>query len=285
MAHSERPVAILGLGIIGSIWARNLAADGITVRSWNRSPKPDAPGWCADAVEAVRGAQVVALVLSDGPVTSDILQRILPHLEPDAVVVQHATIGVDETRALGKAVQQRGLAYLDMPFTGSKPAAEARETVYFIGDDNGSFARVEQLYTRLSRARLAIGPVGSAAAIKLAMNLTIAASYQAMAESFTLAKAAGISPETYWQVLDLNIARSGLADLKRPKLDQQDWSPQFSIKHLHKDLSLAMQLAHSVNRQLPQTERLSASYAERLAAGDGDLDFAAMLRLIDPEAQ
>ncbi|MCF7839103.1 MAG: NAD(P)-dependent oxidoreductase [Candidatus Marinimicrobia bacterium] len=278
---TEGPVAVIGLGIIGSVWTRNWHADGLAVRAWNRTPKPDVPGWRPDLAQAVRGAAVVSLVLSDGPVTAGILDRILPALDRETIVVQSATIGVDETLSLAAQVQAAGHLYLDMPFTGSKPAAEQRQTVFFVGDDADVFSRVRPLYERLSRACLPIGRIGSAAAIKLAMNLNIAAVYQGLAESLALARAAGVPDETYWQVLDQNVGHSGLADLKRPKISQADWTPQFSIKHLHKDLSLALRLAATRDCVLPQTERLTASYQQQMEAGDADLDFAAMLRLVD----
>ncbi|TVR13627.1 MAG: NAD(P)-dependent oxidoreductase [Planctomycetota bacterium] len=275
-------IAVLGLGIIGSIWARNWHQDSYPIRSWNRSPKAESPGWCEDLAEAVRDADLIALVLADGPVTRQIIDAILPHLNAHTIIAQHATIGVDETKDLAQRVRSAGHRYLDMPFTGSKPAAEQRQTVFFIGDDDSCFAQVEAAYSAISNARIPLGSVGKAAAIKLAMNLTIAATYQAMAESLSLARAAGISDEDYWAVLDRNVARSGLVDLKRDKMASHDWSPQFSIKHLHKDLDLALRLARDVDRELPQTHRLCQSYAQRLAAGDGDLDFAAMLRAADP---
>lgn len=282
MVHPR--IAVLGLGIIGSLWARHWHHDGLAPRCWNRTPKPDFPGWCDTLGEAVDGADFVALVLADGPVTRDIVAQILPQLRPGTIIAQHATIGVDETKELAATVCAAGHRYLDMPFTGSKPAAEQRQTVFFIGDDDHSFAQVEAVYTPISSARMQMGGVGKAAAIKLAMNLTIAATYQAMAESLSLARAAGIDEDDYWAVLDRNVARSGLVDLKQAKMRAADWSPQFSIKHLHKDLDLALRLARDVDRHLPQTQRLCESYAQRLAAGDGDLDFAGMLRAVDPSS-
>ena len=274
-------IAVLGLGLIGSVWAGHWHADGHVVRAWNRTPKPAQPGWTADPQAAVRGATVVALVLADGPATAAVVERILPDLGPGMTVCQHATIGVDEVATLAARVRATGARFLDMPFTGSLPAAQARQNVFFCGDDDGSLAGVEALYRALSKAIIPLGGLGRGMTVKLAMNTIIANTFQAMAEGLALARSAGLPDADFFRVLDLNVARSGLVDLKRSKLEQGDFAPQFSIKHLHKDLDLALRLAEVLGAELPQTARLRASYAERLAAGDGDLDFSAMIRAVD----
>jgi PAS domain S-box-containing protein len=271
-------IAVLGLGIIGAIWSRHWHADGHAVRAWNRTDKPDHPGWTADPLDAVRGAELVALVVADGPATTTVVERILPVLGPGMTVCQHATIGTDEVATLAARVRATGARFLDMPFTGSKPAAEARQNVFFIGDDDGSFAAVEAPYRRLAKACVAMGPVGGAMAAKLAFNLMIANTYQALAEGLSVARAAGITDGDFFAALDLNVARSGLVDLKRSKLEQGDFSPQFSIKHMGKDLELVRRLAMHHSVAISQTDRLSISYQDRIAAGDGDDDFAAMIR-------
>lgn len=271
-------VAVLGLGLIGSVWARHWHADGHAVRAWNRTPKPEQPGWTADPLAAVRGADVVALVLADGPVTAEIVARIAPALKPGMTVCQHATIGVDEVQALATAVRTTGARFLDMPFTGSLPAAQARQNVFFCGDDTGAFAHVESLYRALSKAVLPYPAVGQAMTVKLVMNSVIANTFQALAEGLGLARAAGLSDGQFFAALDLNVAKSGVADLKKAKLEQGDFTPQFSVKHLHKDLALALRLAGTTDAAMPQTEHLLAAYAERLAAGDGDLDFSVLIK-------
>lgn len=269
-------IALYGLGIIGAIWARNLAADGHEVRGWNRTPRPDHPCFTADPLAAADGTALVALVVADGPATNQVLDAILPHLKPGTIVANHATIGVEEVRAIQARVRAAGCRFLDMPFTGSKPAAEARQTVFFVGDDEGLLPQVEAVYRPLTKAILPIGPVGSAMAIKLAMNLMIATTYQGLAEGFHLAGAAGIPPETFFRCLEINVARSGVADLKQPKLLARDWSPQFSVKHMHKDLRHALALAAGLGVGLPQARELERAYAATAARGLGDADFSAL---------
>lgn len=269
-------LALYGLGIIGAVWARNLAADGHRVRAWNRTPKPDHPCFCADPRQAARGAQLVAIVVADGPAVMGVLDAILPMLAPGTVVANHATIGVDETRAAAARVRAAGCRFLDMPFTGSKPAAEQRQTVFFAGDDDGALAAVEAAYRGISKAIVPLGAVGNAMAVKLALNLMIATSFQSLAEGLRLARGAGLSDEAFFRCLDLNVARSGLVDLKKPKLLAADWAPQFSVKHLNKDLRHALRLAASHGVRLPQATQLQQAYAAAESDGLGEADFSVM---------
>lgn len=268
-------IAVLGLGLIGSIWARHWQADGHAVRGWNRTPRPEHPCWCADLRVAVAPAALVAVVVSDAVAVRATLEAVADLL-PGKVVAVHSTIGVDEAKGLAAQVRAWGGAYLDMPFTGSKPAAEARKNVFFVGDDADVFPRVEAVYERISGARERLGGVGSAATVKLSMNLLIAGMYQTLAEGFRLARRAGVDGDTFFRMLDLNIAKSGVSELKKPKLLSGDWAPQFSVKHMHKDLRLALRLAASLGQDLPLTSGVERSYQAAEAAGLADADFAAL---------
>jgi 3-hydroxyisobutyrate dehydrogenase-like beta-hydroxyacid dehydrogenase len=273
-------ITVLGLGIIGSVWARHWTADGHQVRTWNRSAKPDAPGFTADLVTAVRDAELIAIVVADPPAVASILERITPVLTSGMVVAQHSTVGVDDTAAYAAAVHGRGAAYLDMPFTGSKPAAEQRQNVFFVGDDHAVLPKVEAIYRALAKQLLPIGSIGQASAIKLSFNLLIANLNQAMIESLELARRSGIDPAAWFNALDYNVAKSGLADLKKPKLLSGDFSPQFSIKHMHKDLRLALRHAASLGLRLDETATVERAYTAAAEQGLGELDFSALVKVV-----
>jgi 3-hydroxyisobutyrate dehydrogenase-like beta-hydroxyacid dehydrogenase len=276
-------ITVLGLGIIGSVWARHWAADGHQVRTWNRSAKPDAPGFTDDLVTAVRDAELVAIVVADPPAVASILERITPVLAAGMVIAQHSTVGVDDTMAYAAVVHGCGAAYLDMPFTGSKPAAEQRQNVFFVGDDHAVLPRVEVVYRALAKQLLPIGRIGQASAIKLSFNLLIANLNQAMIESLELARRSGIDPAAWFNALDYNVAKSGLAELKKPKLLSGDFSPQFSIKHMHKDLRLALRHAASLGLRLDETAAVERAYAAAAEQGLGELDYSALLTIVRQE--
>jgi 3-hydroxyisobutyrate dehydrogenase-like beta-hydroxyacid dehydrogenase len=273
-------IAVLGLGLIGSIWARHLHSDGHQVRAWNRSPKPDQPGWTADASDAVRDAELVLVVVADGAAVLSVLEAVRSALPPRALVCQHSTIGYDETLAAAQLVRSAGARFLDMPFTGSKPAAEQRQNVFFVAGEDSDAAEVQPLYARLAKAQVLAGAVGQATAMKLSFNLLLADLNQAMCEAQELARRAGIPPEAWFAALDLNVGKSPYADLKKPKWLNSDYSPQFAIKHMAKDVRLAQRLAAAHALAMPLTDTATETLTAAETHGLGDLDFSAILTLI-----
>jgi len=273
-------ISILGLGIIGSAWAKNLIADGHAVRCWNRTPK-EFPNFHASIREAVKGAEAIILVVADPPAVQSVLDQITPELGRGQLLIQSSTISAKWTLKFAAQVQKTGALFLEAPFTGSKPAAEKRQTVFYLGGDAAVVEQARPVLERLSSTRVHIGPLGTASTLKLAMNLNLANMAQALCESLALARAAGISDDTYFKALANNVGRSGLSDFKEPKLRQADYSPQFSLKHMGKDLRLAVETAAEYSLTLGQTEHLKTEYEDGIAAGWQDDDFIGLMRLLE----
>lgn len=273
-------IAFLGLGIIGSAWARNLIEDGHEVRCWNRSAK-DFPNFCTSIQTAVSGAEVVFIVVADPAAVQSILDQIAPVLSKDMLVIQSSTISSHWSLRFAAQVQATGAAYLEAPFTGSKLAASKRQTVYYLGGDDALIARARPLLEPIASFILHIGPLGSALTLKLAMNMNVAGVAQSLCESLAFCRAAGISDEVYFAALARNGSRSGLSDLKEPKLREHDYSAQFSLKHMDKDLRLALETAAELNISLEQIGHLKAIYQRGMAAGWSEEDFIGLIRLVD----
>ena len=275
-------IGVFGLGIIGSIWGENLRQDGHDVRGWNRTPKP-LPWYVARASEAAKDAEIIFIVVADPPAVQNVLDQILPVLHAGQVVIQSSTISPKATLDFARQVQKTGAAFLEAPFTGSKPAAEQRQMVFYAGGDEKVLEKARPVLERLARTILHIGPFGSASALKLATNINIALVAQGLSESLTFARAAGISDDTYFSALKLNVSHSGIATLKGPKLRSRDFSPQFSLKHMAKDLRLALETARDL--ELPQTLSVMRIYEEGLQRGWGEDDFTVLARLLDRSAK
>jgi 3-hydroxyisobutyrate dehydrogenase-like beta-hydroxyacid dehydrogenase len=272
-------VGVFGLGIIGHVWAGNLHRDGIPVFGWNRTPRPELPFYTPDPREVAKQAGLLIIVVADPPAVQGVLDQILPVLRPGHLVVQSSTISPQATKHFAALVAAKGAAFLEAPFTGSKPAAEQRQTVFYAGGDPTVLERARPTLARLSRAIEYIGPVGSASALKLAMNINIAMIAEALCESLAYARAAGISDDCFFSALKLNVGQSGLATLKEPKLRTADYSPQFSVKHMGKDIRLALESAGDL--PLPQTQAVMKLYAAALDRGWGDDDFISLTRLLN----
>ena len=271
-------IGVFGLGIIGSVWANNLCRDGDIVCGWNRTAKPALPFFTADARDAAARSDLLIIVVADPPAVQQVLDQIRPALHPGQIVIQSSTISPPATLRFAAQVQATGAAFLEAPFTGSKPAAEQRQTVFYVGGDPQVLEQARPVLARLSRAIEHIGPLGSASALKLAMNINIAMIGQALCESLTYARAAGIADDRYFSALKLNVGHSGLATLKEPKLRAADFAPQFSLKHMAKDIRLTLESAG--DRVLPQTQAVMKVYEAGLARGWGDDDFIGLLRLM-----
>jgi 3-hydroxyisobutyrate dehydrogenase-like beta-hydroxyacid dehydrogenase len=269
-------IGVIGLGIIGTPWAARYLAAGKLAGVWNRTPKPDAPTWRASARQVAAAADVTHIVVADPPAVSSVLDQILPALGPGKAVVQSSTIDPVSAAAFAARVAATGAAYVESPFTGSKPAAESGTVVFFMGGDQAALDAVEPLLALVSETRFRLPSVAQAAALKLAMNLNIAAQMQALSESLTCARRAGIADDFFFQALAKNVSYSGLARLKEDKLRRGDFAPQFSVKHMHKD----MRLAAAGGGKLPLLATVRDCLARAEAQGMGDDDFSSLIRLL-----
>ncbi|HEY0945326.1 MAG TPA: NAD(P)-dependent oxidoreductase [Opitutaceae bacterium] len=273
-----KTIGVLGLGIIGGVWARHYHAAGVFAGAWNRTAQPEFPQWKATPEDVARAADVVQIVVADPPAVRSLLERILPALGPGKIVVQSSTIDPQSSEEFRSLVTARGARYLEAPFTGSKPAAEQKQTVYYLGGDAALIAEVEPLLSLVSAARFHIGDHRQATTLKLAMNLNIAAQMQALSEALTLVRRAGVSDDTFFDALSKNVSYSGLTKLKEPKLRAGDFAPQFSVKHMFKD----MRLASGINgcEDFPVLDSIRDQLARADRAGYGDEDVSALIKLL-----
>lgn len=276
--YSGPRVGVLGLGIIGGIWARHYAAAGALAGAWNRTAQPDAPGWLDTPEAVVAAADVIQIVVADPAAVRALISRIAPVLGPGKTVVQSSTIDPASADEFRVAVLATGARHLEAPFTGSKPAAEQRQTVFYLGGDAALAAELEPVLALVSATRLLIGDHRQAAALKLAMNLNLAVQLQGLIEARALAAAAGIGDDVFYGALARNVGYSGLVKLKEPKLRAGDFSPQFSVKHLHKDLRLASLAAGCA--ELPALDAVREQLKTAEARGYGDEDFIALAKVL-----
>ncbi len=272
-------IGVIGLGIIGGVWARHYHAAGVLAGTWNRTAQPDFPGWLPTPEAVVTAADVVQIVVADPSAVESVLIRILPVLGPGKVVVQSSTIDAASSAKFAALVVARGARFLAAPFTGSKPAAEQRQTIYYLGGDRGLIAELEPLLSLVSAHRFVIGTNEQACTLKLAMNLNLAAQMQGLSEALTLARRAGVTDDVFFEAMGKNAGYSGLTKLKEPKLKARDFSPQFSVKHMHKDLRLATGTAAGAGFPVLDAVREALKTAE--ARGMAEEDFSALIKVLE----
>lgn len=272
-------IGVLGLGIIGGVWARNYHAAGVLAGAWNRTPQPDFPQWQATPAAVAAASDVIQIVVADPAAVESVLAQILPVLGPGKIVVQSSTIDAESSAGFARQVEARGAQYLAAPFTGSKPAAEQKQTIFYIGGDAALLAKLEPLLGLISAHRLLIGSNEQACTLKLAMNLNLAAQMEALAEALTLCRRSGVTDEAFFGALAKNAGYSGLTKLKEPKLKAADYAPQFSVKHMHKDMRLT---AKTGGRDVyPVLNAVREALKATEARGLGDEDFSALIKVVE----
>lgn len=274
----SKTIGVIGLGIIGRIWAGHYQTAGVLAGTWNRTAQPDAPAWMESPEAVAQAADVVQIVVADPPAVAAILNRILPALGAGKIVVQSSTIDPASSAKFKALVTGTGARYLEAPFTGSKPAAEAKQTVYYLGGDAALIKELESLFGLISAVRFHIGDNQQACTLKLAMNLNISAQMEALCEALTMVRRSGVNDDVFFEALGKNVSYSGVTKLKEPKLRAGDYSPQFSVKHMAKD----MRLASKINgcEDFPVLDAVRHRLAEAERAGYADEDFAAMMKLL-----
>ncbi len=272
-------VAVLGLGIIGSIWAKHYHAAGQLTACWSRSPKTGLPLPQTSLEDCAHKASVLHICVYDANSVRGVLEQLLPHLSTAHTIMQSSTIDGASATEFSQMVERSGASYVEAPFTGSKPAAEERKTVFFLGGEKAVIESIKPSLEVISAKRFHLGSPNQACAVKLAMNLQIAGISQALCESISMSRAAGISDEQFFEVMKMNVSWSGLSEMKEAKLRNEDFAPQFSVKNLHKDMRLARK--QNGDNQRPLLDCVIDCLANTESAGHGDDDFIALIRQLD----
>ena len=246
-------VGILGLGIIGSRIARHLREAGFPVAVWNRTPKSE-PNFLASPAEVAKASDIIQLFVADPKAVFEVLDAIGDALTSHHIVVCSSTIGRDAVLEADRRVQAKGARFLDVPFTGTKGAADKAQLVYYIGGDAETFLAAKPMLEPVSKAIVQIGKIGEAALVKVLTNVIAAASIEVLAETLAVLKAEGIDPAIMGAALEHHGIRSGLVDLKLPVLLSGDYDTSFSLKHMLKDVQFGLDMGAELKLDLPVTQ-------------------------------
>jgi 3-hydroxyisobutyrate dehydrogenase-like beta-hydroxyacid dehydrogenase len=278
-------IAFLGLGIMGQRMAANLVKAEHQVTVWNRTPGKTVEGAqvAASPRAAATGAEIVWMCVSDTNAVEQVLfgeDGVEPALAEGMVVVDSSTISPAATRQFAERVRARGAAYLDAPVTGSKAGAEAGTLIFIIGGEAAALDRVKPLLAAMGKSFFHMGDTGKGQSAKIVMNLQIAMIYEGFAEALTLATKLGVEPEKLIELVQASMVRSGVVDYKAPFVLRGDYSPNFPLRLMHKDLHLLLDAAKQARVKLPGLEMVDEVYEIASEEGHDDLDYAATLTLL-----
>ena len=274
---------------MGRPMAANLVKAGHEVHVWNRTPGTDVLGakTASTPAEAVKGKEVVWMCVSDTKAVEQVLfgpNDAAGALEKGAIVADSSTIAPSASVKFAAKIRERGGDFLDAPVTGSKIAAEGGSLTFILGGKAETIARVQPLLDAMGKKFIHMGDNGKGLAAKLAQNLQIAFIYEGLAEGLTLAGKMGVPQEKLFELINASMIRSGVAEYKAPFILKRDYSPNFPLRLMHKDMHLMMDAARENGVKLPGLEKIDEIYEAASRAGHDNLDYAATIMLIEEMA-
>ena len=279
-------IAFLGLGIMGRPMAANLVKAGHEVAVWNRTPGKQVDGARVATTpgDAANGAEVVWMCVSDTKAVEGVLfgpGGVETTIGSGTVVVDSSTISPTAESQFADRLKAKGVDYVDAPVTGSKVAAEAGSLIFMVGGDEAVLARIEPLFKAMGKQVFRMGETGKGQAAKIVMNLQIALIFEGFAEALTLAAKLGVNLESLLPLIQASMVRSGVVDYKAPFILKRDFTPNFPLKLMLKDIRLARDAAKEARVKLPGLETVEEVYEMAAEEGHQDLDYAATLTLLE----
>jgi 3-hydroxyisobutyrate dehydrogenase/2-hydroxy-3-oxopropionate reductase len=266
--------------------AANLVKAGHEVSTWNRTPGKTVEGArSADSpADAAREAEVVWICVSDTKAVENVLfgpQGAESSVVHGVIIVDSSTISPSAERNFAERLAAKGVSYVDAPVTGSKIAAEGGSLIFMVGGDESVIARLDPLFKAMGKQVFPMGETSKGQATKLAMNLQIAVIYEGFVEALTLATKLGVSIEKLLPLIQASMVRSGVVEYKAPFILRRDFSPNFPLRLMLKDIHLALNAAKEARVKLPALETVEEIYEMAAEDGHQDLDYAATLTLLE----
>jgi 3-hydroxyisobutyrate dehydrogenase/glyoxylate/succinic semialdehyde reductase len=284
-------IGFIGLGIMGSRMAANLVRAGMRLAVYNRTAERARPlgeagaTVMASAVAAARDADIVITVLSDPQAVRQVAVGeggFLPVMRAGTLWVDCSTVAPACVREMAAAAAAHGVRYVDAPVAGSKVPAEKGELLFLAGGSADDVAQAEPLFAVMGKRTIHVGPVGSGASLKLCNNLMLGAAMLAYGEALAAGRAMGLDEAVLLEALTTSPVSAPFLVLKRNKVRDADWAPEFPLKHQHKDLHLLLETAYAAGLPLPMAATVKERYGEARARGLGEADFSAVCAVARP---
>lgn len=277
-------IGVAGLGLMGSGIAKRLINNGHKVSVYNRTrskshhfsneatiaSSPKELGQACDLViTIVTNFDAVKTVLfgSEGVVDSE---------NNNLIVADISTISPAQSEHCAQRLRSAGIEMLGVPVMGGPAAAETGNLVPIVSGSKQAFEKVRQVIEELGTTFYVGEADGSANNIKLALNLNIALIACALSEGMTLVKRAGIDPSIFIKILNSTYFKTGLSEIKAPKMIKKEFSPSFHLKNMLKDLELATTTAQLNGLTLPQTALAEQMFRAANNIGFSDQDYTAI---------
>ncbi len=285
---SVKQVGILGTGLMGAPMALQLQRSGFEVTAWNRSADKLMPlqqagiEVKATAMDVVNACELTITMLSDAAAIESTVMA-LPDLLKGRTILQMSTIAPDESRQLNEKIMAAGGSYLKSPVLGSTPQAAAGELILMVGATPEQYEQWLPVLKCFGPEPRLMGPVGAAAATKLAMNQLIGTLTAAFSMSLGLVQREGLDLEKFMAIVRESALYAPTFDKKLDRMRDRNFSnPNFPTKHLLKDMNLFVQAAQAQGIETAVAEGVSEVTGKAIAQGLADEDYSAIYSAINP---
>jgi 3-hydroxyisobutyrate dehydrogenase-like beta-hydroxyacid dehydrogenase len=287
---SATTIGFIGLGRMGGPMARNLAAAGHAVHVFDVDPA--AAGRIGSVTaeasprDVARSVTVVFTALpNDAIVRSTYLGRegILAGGRSGLITCDCSTVSPEVSQEIAEAAKRQGITHMDTPMLGSSPQAESGEIFFMVGGDRDKLDAIQPMLDVMGRLTMYVGPSGTGNRIKLLHNALGAVNAVAVAESLALCARLGVDAKTYYEVVTRGggMAYSTYFDRRVLRILDGDFSPTFTLDLMHKDVTLAAQMAGASLAHMPILRETLAAYADGKDRGWGGQDFSGVTHVIE----
>src|SRR5262245_15524675 len=284
MTNSEKPIGIVGIGLVGTAIAERLLAAGYRVIGYDVHPeqvtglqKLGGEG-ARSAVSVADACERVILSLPTSVIARSVLDEMMASLRSGALVMDTTTGAPEDAADFAGQLQQLGVEYLDATVGGSSRQVRAREVILICGGSRAAFERCSDIFAECSKKAFYVGAAGSGARMKLVLNLVLGLNRAVLAEGLEFARASGFDPVLTLQILQAGPAYSRAMDTKGHRMLKEDFEPEARLSQHLKDVRLILAAGEATGAALP----LSTVHRELLeaaeAAGFGAADNCAIIK-------
>jgi 3-hydroxyisobutyrate dehydrogenase len=285
-ARAER-IGFLGLGIMGSRMAANVARAGYRLTVWTHTPGK-AEGWAGEhralavttPAQVAQGSDIVLSMLVDGEQVAATLlgeEGVVAGAHDGLLCVDCTTIGPPQTRAIGAALREHGVRMLDAPVTGSSPRAQDGTLTIMVGGERQDFERARELLQSMGALVRHVGELGQGEMLKLINNSLGAANAAALAEALLLAAASGIELDALVEVVSNGSGASAQLDLKAAPMAAHDFTTLFKTEHMLKDVRLCLDEAQAAGVPFPAADHARELLIAAMGRGHAADDYCSLI--------
>jgi glyoxylate/succinic semialdehyde reductase len=280
----------LGLGIMGNAMAKNLLKGGFKVTVWNRSQDKCSELAAMGAAVAATPAEVTSscritfAMLADPAAAHDVCfgpDGALAGIGDGRGYVDMSTVDADTAQQIGEAITGKGGRFLEAPVSGSKKPAEDGTLIILAAGNRELFDEALPLLEKMGKKNLFLGEVGQGARMKLIVNMVMGEMVTALCEGLALTMKSGLSTADLLDVFDAGAMANPMFKMKGNQIIQGAFDPAFPLKHMQKDLRLAVALGDSLGQPLYSAAAANESFKRARAMGLADNDMCAVYKAIE----